>query len=84
MLFAIPAQFPRACPLSSYIAAAAALLLLAVTAPARAGQVDLSNAHLSDLLVPGNYAIVGNERFDSFTFSATESGGATRPIRRIS
>ncbi|HEV2972004.1 MAG TPA: PEP-CTERM sorting domain-containing protein [Pirellulales bacterium] len=58
---------------------AAAVACLAVCQSSRAAQVDLTNAHLSDLLVPGSYAIVGNERFDTFTFSATSSGGAMQP-----
>jgi PEP-CTERM motif len=39
----------------------------------------LTNAHLSDLLVPGNFAIVGNERFDTFSWSVTGSGGGILP-----
>jgi PEP-CTERM motif len=58
---------------------AGAIACLAVCQSSRAAQVDLTTAHLSDLLVPGSYAIVGNERFDTFAFSATSSGGAMQP-----
>ncbi len=58
---------------------AALLTGLALCRAAPAGQVDLTNAHLSDLLVPGSFAIVGSERFDNFTWAATTSGGAVVP-----
>lgn len=61
------------------LALAAALAVLPLGRSAEAGQVDLTTAHLSDLLVPGNFAIVGNERFDSFTWAVTTSGGAVTP-----
>jgi hypothetical protein len=60
-------------------ALAAGAVWLAVGRPCQAAQVDLSNAHLNDLLVPGNFAIVGNERFDTFSWSVTQSGGALPP-----
>lgn len=58
---------------------AAGLACLAAGPPCQAGQVDLTTAHLSDLLIPGNYAIVNNERFDTFGWSVTTSGGAMSP-----
>ncbi len=61
------------------LALAAALAWLAAGPPCQAGQVDLTTAHLSDLLIPGNYAIVNNERFDTFAWSVTTSGGAMSP-----
>jgi PEP-CTERM motif len=58
---------------------AAAFCWLILCRPGGAAQVDLTNAHLSDLLVPGNFAIVGSERFDTFSWSVAPSGGAIPP-----
>jgi hypothetical protein len=66
-------------PLARRLAIAAALCGLVICRPGWAGQVDLTTAHLSDLLVPGNFAIVGNERFDTFSWSVTGSGGGILP-----
>jgi hypothetical protein len=65
--------------LPSRFAFAAALCWLALCRPGWAAQVDLTTAHLSDLLVPGNFAIVGSERFDTFTWSVATSGGGVVP-----
>src|SRR5947209_20216583 len=61
------------------LACAAALCWLVLCRSGWAAQVDLTNAHLSDLLVPGNFAIVGSERFDTFGWSVANSGGGPVP-----